>query len=187
MFPLYVYDKDGKRMVNFNREIVRQISEDANPQTIFDYVYAVLHSNRYRQRYRELLKLGFPRIPYPQSQETLESIAAIGTRLRELHLLESVPAGLDALGISYQGQGNDVVDDYEWRDNIVWINKDNGFQGIAEDVWSFYIGGYQPMQKWLQYRKKRRLASDEVIHYERMAYAIRESINLIKKLDELEV
>ena len=187
VFPLYVYDNDGNRMVNFNREVVGQISVDADPQTIFDYVYAVLHHSHYRSRYKELLRLGFPRIPYPKSQEQMEAFAAIGHDLRQLHLLENIPTGINALGISYVGQGNDVVDDYEWHDNTVWINNDNGFQGIAENVWSFYIGGYQPMQKWLQYRRKRRLTSDEVIHYERMAYAIRESINLIKKLDELEV
>ena len=187
MFPLDVYDNDGNRMVNLNREVVGQISVDADPQTIFDYVYAVLHHSHYRSRYKELLRLGFPRIPYPKSQEQMEAFAAIGHDLRQLHLLENIPTGINALGISYVGQGNDVVDDYEWHDNTVWINNDNGFQGIAENVWSFYIGGYQPMQKWLQYRRKRRLTSDEVIHYERMAYAIRESINLIKKLDELEV
>ena len=185
VFPLYVYDKDGKRMVNFNREVVRQISSDANPQTIFDYVYAVLHSNHYRQRYRELLKLGFPRIPYPQNQEMLESIAAIGARLRELHLLESLPAGLGALGVSYQGRGNDTVEKMEWCDNAVWINNDNRFEGISDAVWNFYIGGYQPMQKWLQYRKNRRLSPDDIIHYEKMAYAIKYSINLIKELDSL--
>ena len=187
VFPLYVYDNDGKRMLNMRREVTRQISAAADPQTVFDYVYAVLHHSRYRNRYKELLRLGFPRIPYPKSKEQMEALAAIGHDLRQLHLLEDLPAGINALGISYVGQGNDVIDDYEWNNNTVWINKDNGFQGVSEDVWSFYVGGYQPMQKWLQYRKKQRLTTDEILHYERMAYAIRESISLIKKLDELEV
>ena len=172
-------------MVNFNWEVVRLISADAHPQTIFDYVYAVLHSSRYRERYRELLKLGFPRIPYPQSPETLEAIAAIGARLRELHLLESVPTGLGALDVSYQGQGNDTVEKMEWCDNAVWINDDNRFENISDVIWNFYIGGYLPMQKWLQYRKGRRLTPDDIIHYEKMAYAIKQSIDLMKELDGL--
>ena len=122
-----------------------------------------------------------------KDQEQTELLAAIGRDLRQLHLMESIPAGINSLGISYVGQGNDVVDDYEWHDNTVWINKDNCFRGIAEDVWTYYVGGYQPMQRWLQYRRKRRLTSDEILHFERMAYAIRESINLIKKLDEIDV
>ncbi len=187
VFPLYVYDNDGRRMLNIRSEVARRISANADPQTVFDYVYAVLHHSRYRNRYRELLRLGFPRIPYPKNQEQMEVLAAIGSNLRQLHLMESIPAGINSLGISYVGQGNDVVDDYEWHDNTVWINKDNGFRGIAEDVWTYYVGGYQPMQKWLQYRRKRRLTSDEILHFERMAYAIRESINLIKKLDEIDV
>ena len=145
-------------------------SENKNPLTIPE--------DEVRKIYKEA---------YPKNQEQMEVLAAIGSNLRQLHLMESIPAGINSLGISYVGQGNDVVDDYEWHDNTVWINKDNGFRGIAEDVWTYYVGGYQPMQKWLQYRRKRRLTSDEILHFERMAYAIRESINLIKKLDEIDV
>jgi len=47
-----------------------------------------------------------------------------------------------------------------------------------------YIGGYQPLQKWLQYREGRQLSSDDVIHYERMAYAVRQTLWLMQQIDK---
>ena len=35
------------------------------PLELFDYIYAVLHSPSYRERYKEFLKIDFPRIPHP--------------------------------------------------------------------------------------------------------------------------
>lgn len=185
VFPLYIYNDEGMYMANLNEEIVQRISTNANPQTIFDYIYAVLHSNHYRKRYKELLKIGFPRIPYPNSPEQFENLAAKGRELRSLHLLENLPAGINATGITYQGNGNDSVGECEWREEAVWINDDNHFHGVSKEVWSFYIGGYIPMQKWLQYRKGRRLSSNEIIHYEQMAYAIKHTIRLMSEIDEL--
>ncbi|MBR1933082.1 MAG: N-6 DNA methylase [Prevotella sp.] len=185
VFPLYIYNKEGERIANLREEVAGRI--DADAQTIFDYVYAVLHSSCYRKNYRELLRLDFPRVPYPKSAEQLRSLASLGASLRGLHLMETIPADINKLGVTYLGTGNSEVKTAEWRDDAVWINNENCFQGVAREVWNHYIGGYQPMQKWLQYRMGRKLLLEEIVHYERMAYAIRESINLIKKLDELEI
>src|SRR5690606_6710826 len=35
------------------------------PIDLLDYIYAVLHSPTYREKYKEFLKIDFPRIPYP--------------------------------------------------------------------------------------------------------------------------
>ena len=186
VFPLYVYDDDGSRMTNFNADIARRIAPaEADPQDVFDYVYAILHSSAYRRHYQELLRLGFPRIPYPDSTERFQTLAAIGGRLRRLHLMEDIPAGLGQLGVSYMGVGNDTIEQTEWRADAVWINQNNHFEGIPEDVWSYYVGGYQPMQKWLQYRRGRVLPPDDIIHYERMAYCIGQTIDIIKQLDAI--
>jgi len=159
-------------------------AEPPGPEAVFDYVYAVLHSPRYRQRYRELLRLGFPRIPYPDGKEQFEELRALGCQLRSLHLLELLPQGMNDLGVVYLGEGDDVVKQPQWRDGAVWINPEKRFQGIAEEEWKYYIGGYQPLQKWLQYREGRQLSSDDVIHYERMAYAVRQTLWLMQQIDK---
>lgn len=187
VFPLYLY-KDGERQVNMNNKVLERmataIAETPGPEAVFDYVYAVLHSPRYRQRYRELLRLGFPRIPYPDGKEQFEELRALGCQLRSLHLLELLPQGMNDLGVVYLGEGDDVVKQPQWRDGAVWINPEKRFQGIAEEEWKYYIGGYQPLQKWLQYREGRQLSSDDVIHYERMAYAVRQTLWLMQQIDK---
>jgi hypothetical protein len=35
----------------------------------------------------------------------------------------------------------------------VFINETQYFANVPKNVWEFYIGGYQPAQKWLKDRK----------------------------------
>jgi very-short-patch-repair endonuclease len=59
------------------------------PEAILDYIYAVLHSPSYREKYKEFLKIDFPRVPYPQDRESFDALVKLGGELRVLHLLES--------------------------------------------------------------------------------------------------
>jgi very-short-patch-repair endonuclease len=59
------------------------------PIDILDYIYAVLHSPKYREKYKEFLKIDFPRVPYPKDQKTFFDLVELGSQLREIHLLES--------------------------------------------------------------------------------------------------
>ncbi len=48
----------------------------------------------------------------------------------------------------------------------VFINKDQYFADVPESAWEFYIGGYQPAQKWLKDRKGRELSWEDIGHYQ---------------------
>ena len=203
VFPLYLYDKNGERLVNFDHSIAMKIADIAgrvycenedgqidkenvlSPEMIFDYSYAMMHSHLYRKRYKEFLRIGFPRIPYPADKQQFERLSNLGKRLRQLHLLEGLPASVNALEVAYLGEGNSIVGSYEWKENRVWINELTYFQGIPENVWLFYIGGYQPLQKWLQYRKGRELTSNDIIHFEKMVYALKQTILLMQEIDQV--
>lgn len=69
LFPLYIKKEDNSILPNFNEAIFTKIEESLGesvaPEELFDYIYAVLHSLSYRERYREFLKIDFPRVPYP--------------------------------------------------------------------------------------------------------------------------
>mgnify|MGYP003432338052 CR=1 FL=1 len=39
----------------------------------------------------------------------------------------------------------------------VYINETQYFSNVPELAWNFYLGGYQPAQKWLKDRKGREL------------------------------
>ena len=55
------------------------------PIDILDYVYAVLHSPTYREKYKEFLKIDFPRAPYPKDKDTFWQLVKFGGQIREIH------------------------------------------------------------------------------------------------------
>ncbi|MFO7674775.1 MAG: type ISP restriction/modification enzyme, partial [bacterium] len=66
----------------------------------------------------------------------------------------------------------------------VYINAEQCFDGVKQEWWQFHIGGYQVLQKWLKDRKGRRLSHDDLIHYQRIVVAIRETIRLMAEIDK---
>jgi predicted helicase len=166
-FPLYVYGMHGKRP-NLDEAIVARVAaiigREPEPLELFDYVYAVLNSPSYRDRYREFLKIDFPRIPYPSSAEEFDRLAAIGGRLRRLHLMEEVPP----LATTFPVGGSGLVDSVRYTDGRVYINDRQYFGNVPQEAWEFCIGGYQPAQKWLKDRKGRVLSLEEIQHYEKI-------------------
>lgn len=185
IFPLYLYSDDGTvKKPNFNEEIVQKIEESLgetiNPQELFDYIYAVLHSPNYRTKYKEFLKIDFPRIPYPESKEEYHRLADLGGQLRRLHLMQDVPTPQHA---KFDNDGSNTVDKLEYKDGCVWINKEQCFADVPELAWNFYIGGYQPAQKWLKDRKGRVLTYDDITHYRQIITILLETDRLMKEID----
>jgi len=64
--------------------------------------------------------------------------------------------------------GNQTVDGTktEYKLGRVYINDTQYFGNVPELVWDFYIGGYQPAQKWLKDRKGRVLTHEDITHYQ---------------------
>ena len=206
-FPLYVYKENlgqEERIVNFNKELYDKIAKGLNylpcyddnvlvdpisdyngvlyPQTLFDYIYAVLHSPSYRERYKEFLKIDFPRIPYPTDWEKFRDLAELGEELRQLHLMEDLPS---KTGVTFPVAGSLQVDCYRWQDNCVYINADQYFEGVPESAWNFFIGGYQPAQKWLKDRKGMTLSFEDVKHYGRIIYVLQQTERIMQEIDDI--
>lgn len=189
VFPLYIYKENmgvEERIPNLNQEIVRQIEERlgerVEPQALFDYIYAVLHSPSYRERYKEFLKIDFPRIPYPTDTKKFRDLVELGTELRLLHLMEGLP---NSTGVSFPQTGSMRVDCYQWKDNRVYINSEQYFEGVPESAWNFFIGGYQPAQKWLKDRKGRTLSFEDVKHYQRIIYVLQQTDRVMQEIDRV--
>lgn len=207
VFPLYLYTYnmgDEERIVNFNKDLYDSIAKGLNylpcyddnmqidptseyngvlyPQDLFDYIYAVLHSPSYRERYKEFLKIDFPRIPYPTSRDNFRDLVELGEELRQLHLMEDLPI---RTGVSFPVSGTLQVDCYRWADNRVYINGEQYFDGVPESTWNFYIGGYQPAQKWLKDRKGMTLSFEDVKHYQRIIYVLKQTEQIMREIDEI--
>jgi len=186
LFPLYAYYGDGEKTSNLNIEIVKKIEEYAGsttPEDIFDYVYAALHSMSYREKYKEFLKIDYPRVPYPKNAEDFKKLAALGSELRSIHLLESPK--VNEFITSYPIDGSNIVEKTVYKDSKVFINKDQYFGKVPESTWIFYVGGYQPAQKWLKDRKERELTNEDIEHYQKMIVALTETARIQREIDQI--
>lgn len=205
-FPLYLYDDDSaqksffesNRKPNLNMDIVHELEtrlgltftpEKENtectfaPIDILDYIYGVLHSNKYRTKYKEFLKIDFPRIPYPTNKEYFFNVASLGKHLREIHLMESPE--IEEYITSYSISGDNEVIKPKYKNNKVYINNTQYFDNVPDVAWNFYIGGYQPAQKWLKDRKGRILSYDEILHYQQIIKALVLTNDIMQQIDEI--
>ena len=227
--PLYLYPEktdqqslldEVVRTPNLNMEIVNQIGEQLGlyfnpeefdgtttvetnqftPLNILDYIYAVLHSPTYRYKYKEFLKIDFPRVPYPTSLSKFQTLTKLGSELRQIHLLES-PVVEDFI-TQYPEDGTNIVGKLYYEKTTetlgrVYINHDKTppsgvgglqyFENVPEVAWNFYIGGYQPAQKWLKDRKERELSYEDILHYQKIIVALTETDRIMKEIDTIEI
>ena len=153
------------------------------PIDILDYIYAVLHSQMYREKYKEFLKIDFPSIPYPEDRETFWILKDLGGAIRQIHLLES-PI-VEKFITQYPVDGNNVVGKTKYQDGKVFINDTQYFDNVPQIAWEFYIGGYQPAQKWLKDRKERQMEFDDILHYQKIIVALFETDRLMKEIDKI--
>jgi len=188
VFPLYLYINDNPKVSNFKKEIVAEIEKNVgktSPEDIFDYIYAVLHSPNYREKYKEFLKIDFPRVPYPKDQELFKSLVVLGRELRELHLIESPK--LKNFVTTFSEKGSDTIEAKypKYQGDKVFINQTQYFGGVLEVAWDFYIGGYQPAQKWLKDRQGRKLTNQDIEHYQKMVVVMVETGRIMKEVDKI--
>lgn len=187
VFPLYLYTNEfGKetKVANLNDEEWQKfnnaIGRVTPPEELLAYIYAVLHSPSYRERYKEFLKVDFPRITLPTSESEFVRLAQIGQQLIDLHMMRNTQSW--KCDTTFPEPGSQQIDMLKWKDKQVWINKQQYFGNVPEEVWNFYIGGYQPAQKWLKDRKGRTLVFDDIKHYLYIIHALAETIKLMQKI-----
>jgi len=204
LFPLYVYPDETQETIggetarkpNLNADIVQQIADKTGlrfvaektkarnvfaPVDVLDYLYAVLHSPTYREKFREFLKIDFPRVPYPRDGKHFRALSRLGAELRALHLLESPK--LNRLITTYPESGSNTVTAVKFDDGKARINKTQYFGGVPQIAWDFTVGGYQPAQKYLKDRKSRALTWDDINHYQKIIVALVSTAKVMERID----
>ncbi|WP_246086280.1 type ISP restriction/modification enzyme [Roseinatronobacter monicus] len=191
--PLYLYpdeqDLDQTRRVNFDPKLYAKLRKLAthpdhgtpDELAVFDYIYGVLHCPAYRATYAEFLKIDFPRIPWPKTPAEFWDVSAKGHTLRQLHLMD--PATIGPTPFPFMGDGDNTVEKPRYEDGKIWINPTQYFDAAPPVSWDFYIGGYQPAQKWLKDRKGRALTFDDVKHYQRILKILSETDRVMKTIE----
>ena len=204
LFPLYLYPSSNKdnlfkeecnetqpkeKVPNLNPELMAKLRgtylADVTPEQIFYYIYAVLYSNIYRTKYAEFLKIDFPRVPFTADFNLFMKLSDLGEELVSLHLLKSPK--LDNPIAKYGGKGNDAVVKVQYNESEkrVYINANNYFENVEPVVYSYYIGGYQVLNKWLKDRVGRILSLSEIETYCKIVTALSETLALQSQLDSL--
>lgn len=204
-FPLWLYNSEqqntnqksllddaqvsmGKK-TNIKKQIVALLTSSYNkeisPEEIFYYIYAILYSNTYREQYEEFLKIDFPKIPFTKNYKLFKQLSNFGKELAELHLLKTPLAS--NLSSRFEGSNDGFVKKphYDEKQKRVYINEKQYFTNIKAEVWNYYIGGYQVLHKWLKDRKGKSLSSEEINHCIKVVTALKETIKIQKKLDNV--
>jgi len=216
-FPLYIYPSETEMKLfggvgrigaqietNFDKEFIKDFSKRLKlkfvhqgignlkktfgPEDIFYYIYSILHSHVYRNRFLDFLSRDFPRIPLTKNKKLFAGLRLKGEKLASLQMMEKEGPSV----VKYPVPGNNKVDqisyvepDKENGKGKVWINNEQYFEGVNPDIWQFHVGGYQVCQKWLKDRKGMYLEYDDLNHYQKIVSAISETIKIMNEIDEI--
>ena len=185
IFPLYLDSGNllSNRAINFDSGIWNRIrsiiGDDHDEMDILGYIYGYLHSEKYRKKYTEYLRVGFPRIPFPKDEIQFSNIASLGTELIRIHLMEDTG---NLLKCTFKGMDR-LVSTCVYKDGKIFINKTSFFDNVPEWVWNQFIGGYAPLQKWLKLRKNLTITQGDVSHYIHSINAIYQTRKIANKID----
>jgi type I restriction-modification system DNA methylase subunit len=186
IFPLYLYKNDNGREYNVNLSIIKDVSQklkhDITAEDVFYYIYAILHSLKYRTKYLEFLKRKFPRIPSPNDYSSLLKLSNLGKELAELHLMKKQMSPT----VRYEIPGSNFVDTIKHSEDKVFINKTQYFDGIPDYIWDFYIGSYQVLDRWLKYKKGRELTVQEIMQFIQIIDVLKRTAYLMNEIDKIE-
>ena len=165
------------------------LKENFGPEDIFNYIYAITYSPTYRVLYLELLKIDFPRIPITGNIKLFQKLCNMGRELIDLHLLESSTVTKFITTFPIPGdhrveKGHPVYKEIKNKVGRIYINQTQYFEGIPEDIWTFHIGGYQVLERWLKDRRECQLTYEDLTHYQKIVVALNETIRIMKEIDK---
>ncbi|EAK9949455.1 DNA methyltransferase [Campylobacter upsaliensis] len=192
--PLYLYDINGK-ISNFTPEFLaykakHKILKDKNEEQILAFIYANLYNPKYRSKYLEYLKIGFPKVSFEVSQKEFERFEKLGSELIKLHLMQEIPQDeIDFIFLKESKKPNFKIAKYQEKErfveNKIILNEDLAISPIGAEIWNYTIGGYQVLKQWLKYRKDYVCTKEELEHLLKICKILKKTIEIQGKLSEI--
>lgn len=152
------------RITSAHRDVDADAAE-ITPERFAAYVYALLSTPAYQQRFAEELRTPGPRVPITADPALLAEGAGIGERLLWLHTFAERFTDQTA------GRGPHIpaVPGLEWRVAVTAIPAtpadmgydaaarelivgDGRISGVTQEVWDYEVSGMPVVKKWLGYR-----------------------------------
>ncbi|EAJ1706489.1 DNA methyltransferase [Campylobacter upsaliensis] len=192
--PLYLYDIEGKTS-NFTPEFLaykakHKILKDKNEEQILAFIYANLYNPKYRSKYLEYLKIGFPKVSFEVSVKEFERFERLGSELIKLHLMQEIPQDeIDFIFLKESKKPNFKIAKYQEKErfveNKIILNEDLAISPIGAEIWNYTIGGYQVLKQWLKYRKDYVCTKEELEHLLKICKILKKTIEIQGKLSEV--
>ncbi|EPH5975171.1 type ISP restriction/modification enzyme [Campylobacter upsaliensis] len=192
--PLYLYNIQGK-IPNFTPEFLaykakHKILKDKNEEQILAFIYANLYNPKYRSKYLEYLKIGFPKVSFEVSVKEFERFEKLGSELIKLHLMQEIPQDeIDFIFLKESKKPNFKIEKYQEKErfveNKIILNEDLAISPIDAEIWNYTIGGYQVLKQWLKYRKDYVCTKEELEHLLKICKILKKTIEIQKALDEI--
>ncbi|EAJ7573015.1 DNA methyltransferase [Campylobacter upsaliensis] len=192
--PLYLYDINGKTS-NFTPEFLaykakHKILKDKNEEQILAFIYANLYNPKYRSKYLEYLKIGFPKVSFEVSVKEFERFEKLGSELIKLHLMQEIPQDeIDFIFLKESKKPNFKIEKYQEKErfveNKIILNEDLAISPIGAEIWNYTIGGYQVLKQWLKYRKDYVCTKEELEHLLKICKILKKTIEIQGKLSEI--
>lgn len=137
----------GETTLNISKEMCEKMNLTADE--IFNYVYGILHSNEYREKYANDLGKALPRIPIVKNRE---KVVEIGRSLVDLHLnYEQMPP---YKGVTIEAKNNPSYKVTQMKhpkkgmfDTIIF-NHDITIKNIPEKAYEYVVNG-KPAIQWI--------------------------------------
>ncbi len=173
-FPLYYYEKvENQQLILFDKNeeeyerkdaisdfILERAKDNYGPnvtkEDIFYYVYGILHSPIYREKFQIDLKKMLPRIPLIAEPKDFWKFSKAGRELAELHLnYEDIPANEDCEVIGRESN-NFIVEKMQFGKNnnkekditTIIYNHDIQIKNIPEKAYDYIINGKSAIE-WI--------------------------------------
>lgn len=192
--PLYLYDINGKTS-NFTPEFLaykakHKILKDKNEEQILAFIYANLYNPKYRSKYLEYLKIGFPKVSFEVSVKEFERFERLGSELIKLHLMQEIPQDeIDFIFLKESKKPNFKIakcqEKERFVENKIILNEDLAISPISAEIWNYTIGGYQVLKQWLKYRKDYVCTKEELEHLLKICKILKKTIEIQGKLSEI--
>jgi len=181
----------------YNVIIPEEMEFEVTHEQLFYYIYAILNSNIYRERYSSQLLRSYPRIPLFSNESQFIKLSNLGLKLGKAHLFNYDDLNVNQFPISqiknYKINDNFYYDESEEKiyfgkaKNAYWIGN------ISPDMWNYKIGGIKQLHNWLfsrrfsqEYKKnriQRSLTENELNFFLKMCSVIKKSLNFINQID----
>ena len=186
-FPMF-RTLNGVEVSNISKNFIKNwqniMGTNISEIEIFNYIYALLHSEKFRKKYINSLLRDFPKIPIISDKKIFLNLVNLGGKLKDLHLLKNSSLSIIS---EYSISGTNMIKQvkYDEKEQRIYVNQDQYFSNISLKIWDFKIGSYYLLKKWLDTKMNTCLTSHDIDMFQKIVNVINETKILQKRIDSI--